>query len=241
MSAVWMRLRSEMRARWRSWLGLALLIGLAGGAAVAAGVGARRTETANPRFVQAQKGYDLVTGGFPEKLDPERTLTRMAAMPEVLEWARLDVVAYAAILPSGRRVSIPELAAFTDLTGRVGYRLNRFKVVSGRMADLHAPDEAMINFPTADQLNLRVGSTVRFVLGDPSAKPQRLATVRIVGIVASPGEFPAVGASSNLGSLYVTPAFVRSNGITPSPVDASLLLRFRHGAADRDAFLRHMA
>lgn len=241
MRAVWLRLRSELRARWRAWLGLALLIGLAGGAAVAAAAGARRTDTAYPRFVQAQKGYDLVTGGFPGKLDPERTLTRIAAMPEVLEWARLDVAAYAAILPSGRRVSIPELAALTDLTGRVGYRLNRFKVVAGRMADLRAPDEAMINFPTAEQQNLRVGSTVRFVLGDPSAKPQRLATVRIVGVVASPGQFPAVGASSNLGSVYVTPAFVRSNGITPSPADASLLLRLRHGAADRDAFLRHMA
>jgi hypothetical protein len=239
--AVWLRLRSELRARWRSWLSLALLIALAGGAAVAAAAGARRTNTAYPRFVQAQKGYDLVTGGFPEKLDPERTLARMAAMPEVLEWARVDVAAYAAILPSGRRVSIPELAALTDLTGRVGYRLNRFKVVSGRLADLRAPDEAMIPFPTAEQQNLPVGSTVRFVLGDPSAKPQRLATVRIVGIVASPGQFPAVGASSNLGSVYVTPAFVRSNGITPSPADASLLLRLRHGAADRDAFLRHVA
>jgi hypothetical protein len=87
--AVWLRFRSEVRARWRSWLGLALLIGLAGGAAVAAGVGARRTETAYPRFVQAQKGYDLVTGGFPEKLDPERTLTRMAAMPMGSVAARL--------------------------------------------------------------------------------------------------------------------------------------------------------
>jgi hypothetical protein len=28
MRAVWPRLRSELRARWRSWLGLALLIGL---------------------------------------------------------------------------------------------------------------------------------------------------------------------------------------------------------------------
>jgi hypothetical protein len=62
-----------------------------------------------------------------------------------------------------------------------------------------------------------------------------------VGIVASPGQFPAVGASSNFSSVYVTPAFALANGITPSPVDASLLLRLRHGAADRDAFLRHMA
>jgi hypothetical protein len=127
MSAVWMRLRSEMRARWRSWLGLALLIGIAGGAAVAAAVGARRTETAYPRFVQAQKGYDLVTGGFPGNIDAERALAEMAAMPEVLEWARVDVAASAAILPSGRRVSIPELAAVTDLSGRAGFQLNRFR------------------------------------------------------------------------------------------------------------------
>jgi hypothetical protein len=53
-----------------------------------------------------QKGYDLITGGFPERINPERALAQMAAMPEVLEWARLDVAAYAAILPSGRQVSI---------------------------------------------------------------------------------------------------------------------------------------
>jgi ABC-type lipoprotein release transport system permease subunit len=239
--AVWLRLRSELRARWRAWLGLALLIGLAGGAALAAAAGARRTETAYPRFIQAHKGYDLVTGGFPEKLDPERTLTQMAAMPEVLEWTRVDVAAYAAILPSGRRVSIPELAAVTDLSGRVGYQLNRFKVISGRLAKLGAADEAMVDFPAADRQGLRVGSRVRFFVGDPAATPPRLATVRIVGIVASPGQFPAVGASSGLASVYVTPAFVRANAITPSPTDASLLIRLRRGAADREGFLRHLA
>jgi hypothetical protein len=241
MNAVWMRLRSELRARWRSWLGLALLIGLGGGAAVAAAAGARRTETAYPRFVRVENGYDLVTGGFPDNIDPERALARIAAMPEVSQWARVDVAAYAAILPSGRRVSVPELAAVTDLSGRVGFQLNRFKVVSGRIADLRAPDEAMVDFPTADREDLGVGSQIRFIVGDPSAKPPQLATVRIVGIVASPGQFPAVGASSAFGSVYVTPAFVRSNRITPSPVDASLLIRLRRGAADREAFLRHLA
>ena len=241
MTAVWMRLRSEMRSRWRAWLGLALLIGLGGGAAAAAAAGARRTETAYPRFVQVHKGYDLVTGGFPDKIDPERALAQMAAMPEVLQSARVDVASYAAILPSGRRVSVPELAAVTDLSGRAGFQLNRFKVVSGRIADLRAPDEAMVDFPIAERQDLRVGSKIRFIVGDPSAKPPRFAIVGIVGIVASPGQFPAVGATSNFGSVYVTPAFVRSNGIAPSPADASLLIRLRRGAADRDAFLRHIA
>src|SRR5690349_4952555 len=240
VSAVWMRLRSELRTRWRAWLGLALLIGLAGSAAVAAAAGARRTETAYPRFVQAQNGYDLITGGFPGRIDPGRTLARMEALPEVAQWARVDVAASSAILPSGRVAPAPELMAVTDLTGRAGFRLNRFKVISGRMLDLRAPGEAVVDFPTADREDLRVGSVVRFIVGDPGAGRPRSAAVRIVGIVASPGQFPAVGASSAFGSVYVTPAFVRSNGIRPSPGDASLLIRLRHGAAGREAFVRQM-
>ena len=240
MSAVWMRLRSEIRTRWRSWLGLALLIGLAGAAAVAAAAGARRTETAYPRFVQAQNGYDLITGGSSGNIDPARALAQIEALPEVAQWARIDVAASTAILPSGRVAPAPELMAVTDLRGRAGFRLNRFKVISGRMVSLRAPGEAMIDFPTADHEGLRVGSVIRFIVGDPNAKRPRLAAVHIVGIVASPGQFPAVGASSASGSVYVTPAFVLSNGIRPSPGDAGLLIRLRRGAAGRAAFLRQM-
>ncbi len=212
MSAVWMRLRSEIRTRWRSWLGLALLIGLAGAAAVAAAAGARRTETAYPRFVQAQNGYDLIVGGFSGNIDPGRALARMEALPAVGQWARIDVAASSALLPSGRLTAAPELMAVTDLMGRAGFRLNRFKVISGRAVNLRAPGEAMIDFPAAGREDLRVGSVIKFVIGSPDARPARLAAVRIVGIVASPGQFPAVGASSASGSVYVTPAFVRSNG-----------------------------
>src|SRR6266704_6986443 len=241
VSAVWMRLRSELRARWRAWLGLALLIGLVGAAAVAAAAGARRTETAYPRFVQAQNGYDLITGGFPGNIDPARALAQIEALPEVAQWARIDVAASTAILPSGRVAPAPELMAVTDLRGRAGFRLNRFKVISGRLADLRAPGEAMIDFPTADREDLRVGSIVKYIVGSPDAKRPRLAAVRIVGIVASPGQFPAVGASPAFGGVYVTPAFVRVNGIWPSPGDAALLIRLRRGAAGRGAFLRHKA
>src|SRR6266568_1416363 len=240
VSAVWMRLRSELRARWRSWLGVALLIGLAGAAAVAAAAGARRTETAYPRFVQAQNGYDLVTGGFAPSIDPARALAQMEAMPEVSQWARIDVAASTAILPSGREAPAPELMAVTDLTGRAGFRLNRFKVIAGRPADLRAPGEAMIDFPIADREGLRAGSIVKYIVGSPDAKRPRLAAVHIVGIVASPGQFPAVGASPAFGSVYVTPAFVRVNGIRPSPGDAALLIRLRRGAAGRGAFLRQL-
>ena len=233
-----MRLRAEARSRWRAWLGLALIIGLAGGAATAAAAGARRTETAYPRFVQAQNGYDLFLRGFPES-NPERAMARIAALPEVAQWARIDIVAGSAILPSGRLVLGPELVATADLTGRAGVELNRFKVISGRMQNPRVPGEALVDFSTADREGLRVGSVVRFSLGNPAA-PRKSAAVRVVGIVASPGQFPAVGASSAFGRIYVTSAFVRSNGITPAPDAAALLIRLRHGAADRGAFFRHL-
>jgi hypothetical protein len=145
-----------------------------------------------------------------------------------------------AVLPSGRLVPPQELAASTDLTGRAGFRFNRFKVISGRMANPRAPGEAVIDFGTADRENLRVGSIVRFMGAAADGTPRRFGAVRIVGVVASPGQFPAVGASSSFGRIYLTPAFVRSNGIRPSPANAWLLIRLRHGPADFAAFLRHL-
>ena len=97
-----MRLRSELRTRWRSWLGLALLIGLAGGGRC----GGRGGRAAH------RDGLSAVRPG-PERLRPDhrrvlgedrsgRALAKMEALPEVAQWARIDVAASSAILPSGR-------------------------------------------------------------------------------------------------------------------------------------------
>src|SRR5437867_4143452 len=215
MHAVWMRLRTEIRAHWGVWLGLAVLLGVAGGAATAAAAGARRTETAYPRFIEAEKGYDLLTGGFPENIDPDQAMATMEQLPEVKEWARLDAVSYAGILPSGIPLRIPQLAAVTDLQGRAGIEFDRFKVLSGRLFDRAAPDEALVDFGTADRYGLHIGTVIRLVIGDFNAPNPKLAPVRIVGIVASPGGFPAVGISSFFTTLYVTPAFAQTNDVTP--------------------------
>ena len=44
-----------LRARWRGWAVLVLLLAVAGGAVLAAAAGARRTATAYPRFLTASK------------------------------------------------------------------------------------------------------------------------------------------------------------------------------------------
>jgi hypothetical protein len=207
MTALVLRLRSEARSRWHVWLGLALLLAIAGGAATAAAAGARRTQTAYPRFYVAQKGFDVFTGGFPDNIDPERAMATIERLPAVKEWARSDVVAGAGFLPDGNELTIPQLAAVTDLQGKAGIEINRFKVLSGRLFDLGAPDEALVDFGVAERYRLKVGSVIRLVVGNPfgphgGVVPRpKVASVRVVGIVASPGNFPAVGISSRAAGL----------------------------------------
>jgi putative ABC transport system permease protein len=59
VSAVWIRLRTELRSRWRAWFGLALIMGAFGGAIVAAAAGARRTDSVYPRFLKAENAIDI--------------------------------------------------------------------------------------------------------------------------------------------------------------------------------------
>ena len=54
MTAAWMWARSELRARWRSWVILGLLAGATFGLAAAGWAGARRTSVALPNYVAAQ-------------------------------------------------------------------------------------------------------------------------------------------------------------------------------------------
>src|SRR5438445_12673767 len=60
MSAIWMRARAELRGRWRSSILIVLLIGAVGGVSLVAAAGARRTETAYPRFLAASSADDFL-------------------------------------------------------------------------------------------------------------------------------------------------------------------------------------
>ena len=63
MGAVWLRLRAELRQQWRAWLALAVLLGVIGGIALTAAAGARRTDTAYPRFLRQSNAADLLVSG----------------------------------------------------------------------------------------------------------------------------------------------------------------------------------
>src|SRR2546428_10391980 len=91
MSAVWMRMRSELRSRWRAWLGLALLFGLFGGAIIAAAAGARRTDSAYPRFLKVQNAYDSgVPLGFFDPCCRALTFDEVRSIPVVATAIRFE-------------------------------------------------------------------------------------------------------------------------------------------------------
>ena len=58
MTPVWLVVRAGLRARWRSWLVLAVLTGLAGGLVTAVAAGARRTDAAYPALVTWSRAPD---------------------------------------------------------------------------------------------------------------------------------------------------------------------------------------
>src|SRR5438105_4408208 len=142
---------AEFRSSWRAWLALALLFGAAGGAATAAAAGARRTETAYPRFVESANAPDVETGGFARDLDPQTVLSTIEHLPSVRDWARVDPVASAVVLPDGRTATAPEIFGVSISQGGPGGTIDRARVLSGRMLRPEAPDEAVVDFATADR------------------------------------------------------------------------------------------
>src|SRR3984957_19638419 len=60
----WYRFRATFRRRWAGYLGLAVLIGLVGGVALASVTAARRTDASYPSFLASTNPSDLVVQPF---------------------------------------------------------------------------------------------------------------------------------------------------------------------------------
>src|SRR5437879_2691005 len=105
MTAVWMRTRGELRARWRSLLALALILGVAGGVVLFSVAGAPRTDSAYARLVSWVHGPDDIVsgGGFGySRVD----LHRVARFPQVTSSAPLETVVYYSTSRSDRLVAV---------------------------------------------------------------------------------------------------------------------------------------
>jgi putative ABC transport system permease protein len=234
VSAVWMRARSELRTFRRSMVSLAVLVALGATVVMAAGAAARRTDSAYPRFVRAQRGADFFLLTPPAEEVPGVDPARISKLPQV---AFAERVRWAFLIVRGNFV--PGLVRSED---PINSPVDRFKIVAGRAADPARPGEVVLSL-RGREAGLRLGESFRasFPTGAPpfndfaTALKKAPLQMQVVGVAAAPGGFPPqVSEISPL--FYLTPAFFQRypNGYDATP--DSLLVRLKRGHADLRAF-----
>jgi putative ABC transport system permease protein len=236
MTVVALVVRAGLRARWRTWLVLAVLTGLAGGLVTAVAAGARRTDAAYPSLVAWSAAPDdmvsIGTGagsgvGATYADVPEAAISRL---PQVTASAPVD--SYTVLQPSSATIAAP---VNDTIPGALWHR----KLLAGRLPDARQPDEVDVSFTvTQASPHLQVGDTLPLLLLGAKGEPFRV-NLRVVGIEAAPAEFPPQYGPS-VDFIWATPAFVEAYGtrLLGSP---GVAVRLRHGAADVPALQREIS
>src|SRR5436189_1461708 len=185
MGAVWLRLRAELRQQWRGLLALAVLLGVIGGIALTAAAGARRTDTAYPRFLRQSHAADLMVQparpGFPGYF------RAVARLPQVSSSASAAFLQMS--LPGPGASPFSGLTAEASPAGGEGISLDRVKVLAGRLFDPADPHAVMISQPLADREHLRPGGTLHLIgypqrNGNPDIKHEVRLAFRVSAVVA---------------------------------------------------------
>lgn len=257
MGGVGLRFSTELRARWRAWLGLAVVLGLAGAAVLALVAGARRTESAYDRFLRAQVAYDAMVvndrGSFFDSVPTSSTYDAelLRSLPQVVDMA--ESRQFFAYIGAGVGVLVPR-------DERIGTEINRFKLLAGRRPDPADPTEVVVGFTFAEEQEVSVGDRITLfdpnLFGEPppdrrldaqaasrrilGALPGGEATV--VGIEASPGEFPPQIVGPDRYLIHASPALYT---LAPDLAGFSsggdtVMVRLARGDADVDAFLAEL-
>jgi ABC-type antimicrobial peptide transport system permease subunit len=203
----------DIRGRWRRYAGIALLLGLTAGLALFAVAGARRTQSAYPRFLRSVNASTMAVGslGF---LDPAANKA-IAEFPEVTQ-SRTYVGFQVYVLVEGR----PDLRQAFEGAGTFDGRYfdqDRFTATRGRLPDPGRADEVAVNELTATRLGYRIGQHLDLgtysadQFADPSffeqpPPPQLRTSVTLVGIGVFPDEV-LQDESDRTTRMLLTPAF----------------------------------
>ena len=208
MTAAWLWARSELRARWRSWLVLGLLTGATFGLAAAGVAGARRSAVAVPRFIAAAHVPDAAVLANSPSFDAAQRAA-VARLPEVRDVYPFDV-AFGLVFKGAEDSGglVPTTPA--SVAPMVGVLLE------GRMPNPSRPDEAVIDQNTRRHYKIGIGSTITLTQSVP---PEQVAQappgfipkgvdlkfsqpVRVVGIAKSVGTDMSTIPSSGFYAKY---------------------------------------
>ncbi|MDQ1432387.1 MAG: putative transport system permease protein, partial [Actinomycetota bacterium] len=147
--------RSTFRVRWRGYVGAAVLLGVMGGLSLFALAGARRTQSAYPRFLRSVDASTMAvdTGQY----DPA-TSARIAHFPHVMR-SQVYVAPAVAPLRHGQPDFSQNFEALASLDGRF-FEQDRFTATDGRLPDPRRVREIAVNEAAADAYGYRVGQVL---------------------------------------------------------------------------------
>ncbi len=210
----------DLVRRWRSWALLVLVLGLAGGVVLTAAAGARRTASAFPRYLAQAGASDLLiapegsglgsglgsgSGGFDRAV---------GHLPGVEAYGAVVGINALPVHPDGRLAGNGGVVAPLD----DGYlrKVERPKILSGRLPRPDRPGEVAVDVTEADQEHLRVGSPLELGLvpGDepvPAVLHQRLHE-RVVGVVVTRSNVVPTTDDDTVGRVFASASLLRSLG-----------------------------
>jgi FtsX-like permease family len=207
MSAVLRVAAHMLRTRWRGWVLLALLVAVGGGAVLAAAAGARRTDSAYPRFLRASEASDVAVSPARTGLGGYfRALAQLPGAAVVAPAVGLN------ILPTGAPAGTSAVAEVA-VDGRLWHQVDRPKLLAGRLPRAGRAGEIAIDQNGAARLHLRVGSTLRMMAlpnvppGAPGGGARiRKLTEHVVGIVVTRSSVDPVTDNDQLPHILATAA-----------------------------------
>ncbi len=223
LGPVWMYARADLRRRWKSAVAIAILIGIAGAVVLTAYAGARRTDSAYPRYLTATHAADFLVAT--ESSGPSftnRFYDRVAALPEVRRSGIVLGPSLVYVSPGGHIVESNEayVQVYASEDGRAGYGVGGFKLLAGRLPKPDRPFEALANRTLAVRRHLHAGSRFRMYAVDTNASPaqavgevhhERPVIFTITGIGVSYDEIVPVAPSDGVPTLFTTPAYFRAH------------------------------
>jgi MacB-like periplasmic core domain len=163
MATVWLRLRADIRLRWRALAVLALLLGLIGGAVLTAAAGARRTDTAYPRLLNWANASQVSV--IPEGTGLTGYYQALTRLPQVAAIATEALYNIALPVRHGPPDTLLQVLSSPDAA--LGVSVDRVKIVQGQMFGPRAAGEVVMDPQLASLEHLRPGGTLH-LLGVPS-------------------------------------------------------------------------
>ena len=271
MSVVWwVWSRCQWRRRRGGALAATLLFALAVGIVLTAVAGARRTQTAYPRMVEAVDASDILANpdlGTETALD----FDAVEALPGV---ETMGVAAGMFVVPpdaDGNPDFSAPILSLASGDGDFGYRLDRPLLSEGHLPDPDAPDQIVIDPALAERLGVSAGDTTELLIPDLSRPPidgelpDFIPTeFTVTGIGLSTSQILA-DETFDTNQILLTPAYFEANRravgywgldlrlVDPSPagvtafrnaVDAMVPdedIEYRRQAVDDDAIRRAVA